>query len=305
MQSKMDNKKIICFGEVLWDLLPEELGGRIAGGAPMNVAYHLNGLGIDANIISRVGNDDLGLELKSFLTEKAISTAFVQTDNVLPTGVVDVSLDAKGSPSYKIVSPVAWDNIMLTDDIKTAVSEADALVYGSLICRNEASKQTLFELLDLSKCAVFDVNLREPFYTKDIIEPLLHKAKIVKMNEHELNIIAQWHSNETDFTEQIKEVQEQYGIESLIVSHGSKGAYCYENNILYFQKAFDIKVQDTIGSGDAFLAGFLSEKMRGQFAKDCLKTACAMGAYVATQAGATPSVNVGLMMSDFGLFQPS
>ena len=296
----MSKSKIICFGEVLWDLLPEELGGRIAGGAPMNVAYHLNALGIDAHIISRVGNDDLGTELKEFLSQKAISTDFVQMDNVLMTGVVDVTLDEKGSPSYKIIEPVAWDNIMLTDDIKEKVEATDALVFGSLICRNEASKQTLFELLDLSKCPVFDVNLREPFYSQALIEPLLHKAKIVKTNEHELHIISQWHSRETDFTEQIRKVQERYDIESLIVSHGSKGAYCFENGILYFQKAFEITVKDTIGSGDAFLAGFLSEKMKGKDAHTCLKTACAMGAYVATQAGATPSVNIGLVMSNVG-----
>ena len=292
----MSKSNILCFGEILWDLLPEELGGRIAGGAPMNVAYHLNALGIDANIISRVGNDDLGLELKTFLSKKAISTAYVQTDNVLPTGVVDVTLDEKGSPSYKIVQPVAWDNIMLTDDIKKAVSEADALVFGSLICRNEASKQTLFELLDLARTTVFDVNLRPPFYAKDLIEPLLQKANIVKMNEDELNIISKWNSLETDFTEQIREVQERYDIQTLIVSHGSVGAYCLENDVLYFQKAFDIIVKDTIGSGDAFLAGFLSEKMKGNAPQACLKKACAMGAFVATQSGATPAITEGVIL---------
>ena len=289
----MDNKNIICFGEVLWDMLPT---GKLPGGAPMNVAYHLNGLGLMANIISRVGNDALGLELKAFLSKKGIPTDFVQMDNVLATGVVDVTLDEKGSPTYKIVQPVAWDNISLSNDIKVAVSEADALVFGSLICRNEASKKTLFELLCLSKCAVFDVNLREPFFTKETIQALLEKAAIVKMNEHELNIISHWYSNETDFTEQVREVQQRFDIESLIISHGSKGAYCFEKNILYFQKAFDIIVKDTIGSGDAFLAGFLTEKMKGLHPRDCLKTACAMGAYVATQAGATPSVNREVLM---------
>lgn len=295
----MSKSNILCFGEILWDLLPEELGGRIAGGAPMNVAYHLNALGIPSNIISRVGNDALGLELKDFLTQKGISTEFVQTDNVLPTGVVDVTLDAKGSPSYKIVQPVAWDNIMLTDDIKKAVSEADALVFGSLICRNEASKQTLFELLDLAKSTVFDVNLRAPFYSKDIIEPLLQKANIVKMNEDELNIISKWNSHETDFTEQVREVQERYDIKTLIVSHGSIGAYCYEKNILYFQHAFEITVKDTIGSGDAFLAAFLSEKMTGKNAKECLLTACKAGAYVATQTGATPIMSAEILRGVF------
>jgi fructokinase len=294
----MANKKIVCYGEVLWDMLPT---GKLAGGAPMNVAYHLNALGIQSSIISRVGNDALGLELKAFLNEKAVSTQFLQTDNVLPTGVVDVTLDDKGSPSYKIVQPVAWDNIKNTEGGTNAVAEADAFVFGSLICRNDVSKQTLWGLLAVSKCAVFDVNLRPPFYDIVTIEPLLQKAEIVKMNEEELAIISNWYNAEMDFEEQIEAMQARFNIKTLIVSHGSKGAYCFENNILYFQKAFEITVEDTIGSGDAFLAGFLSEKLIGSDPQNCLKKACAMGAFVATKSGATPEINFGITMSEFGI----
>jgi fructokinase len=116
----------------------------------------------------------------------------------------------------------------------------------------------------------------------------VEKANIVKMNEEELNIISKWNSLETDFSAQIRDLQKRFDIETLIVSHGSKGAYCFENDTLYFQKAFDITVKDTIGSGDAFLAGFLTEKMQGESLQECLKMACKAGAYVATQAGATP-----------------
>jgi fructokinase len=294
----MSNKKIVCYGEVLWDMLPT---GKIAGGAPMNVAYHLNALGVQSSIISRVGNDDLGVELKAFLNEKAVSTQFLQTDNALPTGVVDVTLDAKGSPSYKIVQPVAWDNVQNTEGGTNAVAEADAFVFGSLICRNDVSKQTLFDLLNVSKCPVFDVNLRPPFYDKQTIEALLQKAEIVKMNEEELAIISNWYNAETGFEEQIEAMQARFDLKTLIVSHGSKGAYCFENKMLYFQKAFEITVEDTIGSGDAFLAGFLSEKLKGNDSQNSLKKACAMGAFVATKSGATPVVDVGIMMSNFGL----
>jgi fructokinase len=287
----MSKPTIVCFGEVLWDMLPT---GKLAGGAPMNVAYHLNHLGANARLVSRVGNDALGVELMGFLTEKGVSTDFVQIDNVLATGIVDVILDEKGSPSYKIIQPVAWDNISMTSEIKEAVSEADAFVFGSLICRNAASKQTLLELLDLSKRAVFDVNLRQPFYSKDTIQPLLEKANIVKMNEEELTIISKWYGAETDFLQQIKDLQQRFDIATLIVSHGSKGAYCFENGVLYFEKALEIVVKDTIGSGDAFLAGFLSEKLNGKSPQECLKKACALGAYVATQAGATPPMALNL-----------
>ncbi len=295
----MSKSNIICFGEILWDLLPEELGGRIAGGAPMNVAYHLNALGIESSIISRVGNDELGVELTDFLTKKAVSTDFVQIDDHLPTGVVDVTLDEKGSPSYKIVQPVAWDNVQNTEGSKKAVAEADAFVFGSLICRSAVSKQTLLGLLAVSKCAVFDVNLRPPFYDKGTIEPLLQKAQIVKMNEDELTIISNWYSLETDFKKQIKAIQARFDIKTLIVSHGSKGAYCFENGVIDFQKAFKITVRDTIGSGDAFLAAFLSEKMAGKNAKECLLTACKAGAYVATQTGATPIMSAEILRGVF------
>ena len=292
----MKNYKIICFGEVLWDLLPT---GKLAGGAPMNVAYHLNALGIESRIISRVGNDELGVELTNFLTKKAVSTDFIQIDDHLPTGVVDVTLDEKGSPSYKIVQPVAWDTIQNTEGGQKAVAEADAFVFGSLICRSAVSKQTLLGLLAVSKCAVFDVNLRPPFYDKETIEPLLQKAQIVKMNEEELTIISNWYNSETDFPQQIKTLQRQFDIKTLIVSHGSKGAYCFENDVLYFQKAFKITVKDTIGSGDAFLAGYLAEKMQGKDPQKCLKMACKAGAYVATQAGATPIMSKEILMKTY------
>jgi fructokinase len=289
---KMKQKKIVCYGEILWDMLPT---GKLAGGAPMNVAYHLNALGIKSSIVSRIGKDDLGTELVNFLKEKTVSTQFVQTDKTLSTGVVDVQLDAKGSPTYSIVQPVAWDNIQNSQGVQKAVVEADAFVFGSLICRSAVSKQTLFELLELSKCLVFDVNLRPPFYDKTLLEALLAKADIVKMNEEELAIISAWYTDEIDFTSQIKFLKNLFNISCIIISHGSKGAYCFENDILYFQAAFFITVKDTIGSGDAFLAGFLSEKLKGRDPQICLKRACAMGAYVATQAGATPKMSAKIL----------
>lgn len=284
----MKKSTIICFGEVLWDMLPT---GKLAGGAPMNVAYHLNALGASANVISRVGNDDLGAELLSFLTKKHVSTDFIQIDNTQSTGVVNVKLDEKGSPSYEISMPVAWDFIENTEGSQKAVREADMLVYGSLVCRNEVSRNTLFDYLPMAKTTVFDVNLRPPFYDKALINKLLKAADIVKMNEEELSIISNWFSDETDFEQQMGFVQQHFDVKTLIVSHGSLGAYCLENNDLYFHKSFKIYVQDTIGSGDAFLAGFLSEKINGQNPQNCLTTACRAGAFVATQSGATPEMD--------------
>ena len=290
----MKKTKIICFGEVLWDMLPS---GKLPGGAPMNVAYHLNALGIDSSIISRVGKDDLGAELMQFLIEKHISVDWVQHDRTLPTGVVNVKLDEKGSPTYQIEKPVAWDNILLTSTIMEKVVHADALVYGSLVCRNEVSENTLFELLKIAKKKVFDVNIREPFYEQLLIEHLMNEAHIVKMNEHELELISGWYSNEKDFSKQMTFLQRRFDLETLIVSQGSIGAYCLEKDTIYFQESFKITVKDTIGSGDSFLAGFLSEKMQGKTPQECLVTACKIGAYVATQAGATPDMSKDKLMT--------
>ena len=284
----MKKIKIICFGEVLWDMLPT---GKLPGGAPMNVAYHLNALGVSTDIISRVGKDDLGAELLDFLTKKHIPVDLIQHDAMYSTGVVNVELDEQGSPSYQIERPVAWDNILLTNALLKIVADADAIVYGSLVCRNEASQNTLFELLKIAKRKIFDVNIREPFYEQLLIEHLMSEAQIVKMNEHELELISGWYNNEKDFSKQMHFLQKRFDLETLIVSQGSVGAYCLENNQLFFQKSFKIIVKDTIGSGDAFLAGFLSEKMHGKSPEECLITACKAGAYVATQAGATPNMN--------------
>lgn len=281
------NQEIICFGEVLWDMLPT---GKLAGGAPMNVAYHLNALGVSAKVISRVGNDDLGAELLDFLKEKGIPTDLIQVDNTQSTGVVNVKLDEKGSPTYDIEMSVAWDFIENTEGVQIAVSKANILVYGSLICRNAVSKNTLLDALKKTKIKVFDVNLREPFYDKTLIESLLSKANMVKMNEHELAIISSWFTDKTDFEGQIQGLYEHFNLDTLIVSQGSEGAYCFEKDKLYFQPSFKITVCDTIGSGDAFLAGFLSEKLKGSNPQQCLLMACKMGAYVATKAGATPPI---------------
>ena len=139
----MSKKMVVCFGEVLWDLLPT---GKVAGGAPMNVAYHLNNFGVRSLMISKVGSDDLGEELLGFLKQKVVSTDLIQKDDTFQTGVVNVIFDEKGSPSYDIVQQVAWDYIHFNGKVLGAVEQCDLLVYGSLATRSEASRNTLFQL---------------------------------------------------------------------------------------------------------------------------------------------------------------
>lgn len=276
---------IVCFGEILWDLLPS---GKVAGGAPMNVAFHANQLGIAAQMISKIGKDDLGKDLIDFLNQKGVDTTLVQTDDTYPTGTVKVTLDAKGSPSYEIVAPVAWDFIHANTANKTAVQSADAFVFGSLAARNETSRNTLLELLKLAKLKVFDVNLRSPFYTKPLLTQLLHQADIVKMNDEELEIIGSWLDIYETKAKTALQVKNHFNWQQLIVTRGAHGAWFFNKDGMMSSQGITIQVQDTIGSGDSFLAAFLSKFLQGEVPEKCLQFASATGAYVATKKGGTP-----------------
>lgn len=282
----MRNPAIICFGEVLWDVLPT---GKIAGGAPMNVAFHLNQLGLSTRMISRVGDDEYGRELLAFLNEKGISGKLVQTDPDLPTGTVNVTLDEKGSPSYDIVNPAAWDFIHPDEEMTESVKSASALVFGSLSCRNERSRLTLFGLLAAAPFRVLDVNLRPPYFSQHLLEQLLLKSDIVKMNDEELALLTAYWADLQEEQSQMEFLKEKFKLHAVLVTKGPYGAVLLDDAGFYAQKAFKVQVQDTIGSGDAFLGAFLSKKLTGARAQECLEFACLAGAFVASKKGATPN----------------
>jgi fructokinase len=279
---------IICFGEVLWDLLP---GGKMAGGAPMNVAYQVNNLGMHSRMISRVGTDDLGDELIAFLEQKGVATDLVQKDHQFPTGTVNVHLDSEGIPSYEIVQPAAWDAIELTESMAEAVCQADALVFGSLACRNELSRNTLLQLLDLASLRVFDVNLREPFYSKILLEELLSKANLVKVNDIELGILSDWYGFKGPEKDLMQSLKDHFGFDLLIVTKGGNGAACLSAEGYSEVSGMKVQVLDTVGSGDAFLSGFLFQHFAGKPNAACLHFANALGALTATKAGGTPVIS--------------
>ena len=287
------NKSIICFGEVLWDMLPS---GKVAGGAPMNVAYHAKQFGMVAQMISAVGNDDLGKELVVFLEQKGIPTDFIHTNYTFDTSTVQVTLNERGSASYEIVEPVAWDFLFSDGSRNEAVSQADFLLFGSLVCRNEANLTTLLALIDKAQKVVFDVNLRPPFYSQSLIETLLQKVDIVKMNDEELEIIINWYGIKGDLSDQLAFVLEKFTIETVIMTQGKHGAVCMHEDKLYSQKSFPVTVKDTVGSGDAFLAAFLYKMSTKASWQSCLEFACATGAFVATQSGGTPAISESIVL---------
>jgi fructokinase len=283
------NKSVICFGEVLWDILPT---GQQPGGAPFNVAVHLHQLGQPVELISRVGDDELGRELLAFIESKGLSTAHVQQGHTHLTGVVKANVDDANEVVYKIVQPVAWDYIQYEPALAELVAQADVLVYGSLVARQAGSRETLYRLLENAQFRVFDVNLRPPHYTKEITKYLLDKSHLVKMNHHELAEIMEWFGRGPvhDRAEAMQWLAERYQLQAVCVTCGADGAMLWTGGRLYRAPGLPVQVRDTIGSGDAFLAALLKGWLAAEEPEAMLRFACAAGALVATHQGATPTL---------------
>lgn len=282
------SKSVAVFGEMLWDLLP---AGKQAGGAPMNVALHLNNLGVPVSFISRVGADDLGKELLDFIKAKGLATGCIQEDPAFPTGVVNVNMDDSQEVIYDIVHPSAWDMIEANDAALNALEQADVLVFESLINRHETSRKSLKKLLELAgnKVKVFDTNLRPPYYSKELLDELLHHTDLLKINHHELEETAGWLGEGGNLKAQMKAVKSHYQINEVVATRGAKGAAYLGPGMEWAEHpGFKVEVEDTIGAGDSFLAAFLSEWILGKKPEDCLSFACALGALVAAQKGANP-----------------
>ncbi|MBD2705227.1 carbohydrate kinase [Spirosoma sp. BT702] len=276
---------ITCFGEILWDVLPTS---KQPGGAPMNVAADLRNFGLNAQLISRVGNDELGQELLDFLNRKGIPLELVQVGQSHLTGVAKANVSDSNEVTYKLVHPVAWDYIQLEPSLLEAVRSSALFVYGSLVARSAQSRETLTTLLTVAKRKVFDVNLRAPHYEQALVLELMQQAHIAKLNEHELSIISGWLDGPTDVEPAMEFLREHFGMDVLCVTLGEKGAVLLDTNGFIRQAGFPVEVSDTIGSGDAFLAAFLHKTLQGETSQETLSFACATGAYVATKQGATP-----------------
>ncbi len=281
--------KIVCFGEVLFDVFPTHTK---IGGAPLNVGLRLASLGIETQIISRIGQDAKGKELLDFIEANDVSTTYIQTDSHFSTGEVTVKLDEKGSASYTINYPVAWDKIEATPEAHDIVSFADAVVFGSLVCRDTASYQSLLSLLNVAKYKIFDVNLRAPFYTKELLSDLMNKADFIKFNDDELyeisaNLGSPYHSLEQNMLF----IAEKTNTQHICVTKGSHGAVLFYNDQLFYNSGYKITVADTVGAGDSFLAGLLSKLLAGIAPQEAINFACALGALVAQEEGANPKIS--------------
>lgn len=281
----MEGKKsVVCFGEILWDVLPD---GKMPGGAPMNVAYHLEQLGMGAIPVSFVGKDKDGDALREILIKQGTDATFVQQHDTQATGLVYTHLQANNEVQYDIVYPSAWDFIEWEQSLNDLVAKSPYFVFGSLITRHEVSKSTLFSLLQVAQTKVLDINLRPPYYNKPIVEALLAQCNLLKLNNHELAEICSWYHHTSNEAEQLQLLQDKYNIPAIVVTKGSEGAVLLKKGSFYHHPGFKVDVVDTVGSGDAFLAGFLYASQKAAPDK-ALLFANAMGAFMAGHAGACP-----------------
>lgn len=280
--------KIVCFGEVLWDVFPNN---KKIGGAPLNMGLRLASFGHDITMISAVGNDELGLALLDYLKENRIDTSSIQQSDIYKTGEVQVLLNEKGVASYSIEYPRAWDKIDLNESDERAVKDADAFVFGSLIARDEVSRKTLYRLLDMARYKIFDLNLRTPFYSKNLLISLMQKADFIKFNDEELYEVCTYLGSKYNSLEQnLKFIAEKTNSKHVCVTKGPFGAVLLYDSKLYYNSGYKIKVVDTVGAGDSFLGSLISQLLNNNKPQEAIDFACAIGALVAKSEGANPRI---------------
>jgi fructokinase len=283
---KLNTETIVCFGEVLWDMLPS---GAKPGGAPLNVAIHLKRQGLKLFIVSSVGNDENGHKLRVFLQNSGMNLEFLQTHETLPTSQVLVHLDSEKNATYEICEPVAWDNIKFTKALESLASKTGLVVFGTLAMRNETTRKTLLKFLEHSPAKRFlDVNLRPPFDKEEVVEKMLFLSDFAKLNNDELATIAGWNGKTGSEKDLVHWFSEYYNCETVCVTRGANGAALFIQDILYEHPGFKVQAEDTVGAGDSFLAGLITQLSSGNSPEKALEYACATGAFVASQPGAVP-----------------
>lgn len=275
---------VTCVGELLWDILPS--GERLLGGAPANVAYHLQRLGVDARLVSRVGNDQLGEAARLELKARGISDAAIQVDGSLPTGCAAVRSGVDGLVEYEFVTPAAWDRIQCVD-----LQEVDAVVFGTLAQRDGCSRDSIRRLIRSASVRVYDVNLRPPHTGLETVTELLQLSTVVKMNEEESKFLARELALPAEPEAFAGAVAQKYGPRVLCVTRGERGACLIADGKWTEAQGRRVEVVDTVGAGDAFLAAFVVGLLSGTPWDSVLREADRLGAAVASRQGAMPAID--------------
>ena len=286
----MNNDLVIGMGEVLWDVLPD---GKKLGGAPCNFAYHVRQFGLDSYAISAIGDDPLGKEILSNLDEKGVN--YLIETVPYPTGTVQVELDPTGSPQYEIKENVAWDNIPYTPQIEELAKHAKAICFGSLAQRNVVSRNTINAFLDAipkdneDRLIVFDINLRQNFYTKETLCTSMERCNVLKINDEELVIVSRLFGYPgIDLQDKCWILLGKYNLKMLILTCGINGSYVFTPGNVSFMPTPKVEVADAVGAGDSFTAAFISSVLKGKSIEEAHRCAVNTSAYVCTQNGAMP-----------------
>jgi fructokinase len=279
---------VLAVGEVLWDLLP---GGRQLGGAPANFAYHAHALGADAHLVTRVGDDPLGREILERLLALGLSTDLVGVDPAAPTGTVTVELRQGGQPRFTIHEDVAWDRLSVTAAALDASTHAEAVCFGTLAQRSEASRQAIRALVAATPpvaLRILDVNLRQAFYTREVVAASLDLASALKVNDEELPVLAGLLGLPGGTDEQVEEVARRFALRLVALTRGPRGSRLYADGRWSDHPGLPATVVDTVGAGDAFTAALALGFLAGWGLDALNQAANELAAFVCSQPGATP-----------------
>lgn len=285
---------VVGIGEVLWDVFPE---GKQLGGAPANFVYHVTRFGCQGLLVSAVGkNDAYGDEICEALGERNIKSLIERLE--YPTGRVQVSLDKFGIPEYDIVKDVAWDNIVFTEELESIAQKTVAVCFGSLAQRNPVSRKTIMKFVDAvpdtpASYKIFDINLRQNFYDKEILEYSMKRCNILKINEEELLTLRDlFYDKSMPDYEICNRLKQDFSLKYLILTCGAENSFVYADDKIIFRDTPKVNVVDTVGAGDSFTAAFVASLLNGADAETAHTVAVETSAYVCTQQGAMPEMPV-------------
>ena len=282
-------KFVIGIGEALWDMLPE---GKKLGGAPANFAYHACQFGLEGMAVSAIGQDSLGEEIVEALEAHHLPYHLDRVE--YPTGTVQVTLDQQGVPQYEIKTDVAWDNIPYTKELAALAADCKAVCFGSLAQRNAVSRESIglfLQAVPKDCLKVFDINLRQDFYNREVLEESFRRCDILKINDEELVVISRmFELPGLSLEEKCRSLIKTYNLQMLILTCGINGSYVFYEGGMSFLDTPKVTVADTVGAGDSFTGAFVGSLLRGKTVPEAHETAVKVSAYVCTQSGAMPVV---------------
>ena len=281
---------IVGLGEILWDMLPS---GKALGGAPANFAYHAQELGGCSVVVSCVGNDELGREIISSLENLDMTSELLSVDKVHPTGVVSVTINKEMKPSYRIQEEVAWDYIPDTPLLRQLASKSDAVCFGTVAQRLHLSRmtiQTFLRLMEHDSIRVFDINLRQNFYSYEVIKTSLDMANVLKLNENELYVVKKILKLNGNEKKILNELSRKYNLRLIALTKGIEGSILYSEGKISQHEGYRVEMGDTVGAGDAFVAALVTGLLRGYELDDLNNKANRVASYICSKHGATPSL---------------